>query len=118
MIMPKKLRKRKWIYIAHPTRYDMRCNKCWDGEINKTGTNIDWSEFEGKIWCYDCKKDITGFIGIFDGPIPMNACEILGCSLKRFYIKSKKIMKPVIGKDQRIVYRVCSQNELLSLKKA
>ena len=100
------------MYINHPTSYDIRCDKCWDGEINRTGTHIDWSEYEGRIWCYDCKEDRIGFIGIFDGPIAAEACELLGCSLKRYYFKSKKIMKPVASKKGEVVYRQCSQEEL------
>jgi len=108
------MKKRKWIYINSPVSYDIRCDKCWDGKINETGTNIDWSEYEGKIWCYDCKKDVTGFIGIFDGPIPMRTTELLGCSLKRFYLKSKKIMKPIIS-NGRVIYRQCNKKELSNL---
>ena len=112
-----KLKKRKWIYINHPTSYDIRCDKCWDGEINKTGTNIDWSEYEHRIWCYDCKEDRIGFIGIFDGPIPMEIAEMAGCSLLRYYFKSKKIMKPVANKQGRIVYRQCKKSEIPQIQK-
>lgn len=105
------MKKRKWIYINHPTVYDIRCDKCWNGQINKTGMNIDWSEYEHRIWCYDCKEDRFGTSGIFDGPIPIELTEILGCSLKRFYIKSKRIMKPVIDKSGRVVYRQYKRKE-------
>ena len=105
--------KRKWIYIHHPTRYDIRCNKCWDGEINETGTNIDWSEYEHKIWCYDCKKDLSGSPGVFDGPIPMGLSEMLGISFNRIYFKSGKIFKPVTSKNGKwIVYRECSARDV------
>ena len=109
----KGLRKRKWIYVHHPTTYDIRCDRCWDGDLNETGTNIDWSEYEGMIWCYDCKKDIGGFGGIFDGPIPMGTMEILGVSLNRIYLKSGKMFKPVNTKDGKdIVYRQCSKEDM------
>lgn len=106
----KRLRKRKWAYICNPVAYDIRCDRCWDGEINGTGTNIQWSEYEGRIWCYDCKEDIEGFPGIFDGPIPMGITELFGCSLKRYYFKSKKVMKPVISNGW-VVYRQCKKAE-------
>jgi len=104
------MRKRKWIYVCHPTKYDIRCNKCWNGNLEAGGgTNIDWSEYEGMIWCYDCKIDTYGFIGIFDGPIPIHGMEIMGISLNRLYFKSNKIFKPVVNKKGRVVYRQCSQ---------
>jgi len=107
------VRKRKWIYVHHPTRYEIRCNQCWDGEINDTGTNIDWSEYEHMIWCYDCQKDLPGFGGIFTGPIPVHISEMLGVSLNRIYLKSGKIFKPVVSKDKRrIVYRQCGKEDL------
>lgn len=92
------MKKREWVYINNPKYYDIQCDKC-------KGINIEWSEYEHKIWCYDCEIDTSGTLGIFDGPIGMGACEILGCSLKRFYLKSKALCKPIITKDNKIVYR-------------
>lgn len=106
-------RKRTWIYVHKPTRYDIRCSKCWDGEINETGTNIDWSEYEHLIWCHDCKKDLRGFSGIFDGPIPVGVTEMLGVSLNRIYLKSGKMFKLVDTKDgKHSVYRQCGCKDL------
>lgn len=65
-----KLRKRKWCYCLSPTAYDIFCDKC-------QGDNITWSEFEHKIWCYDCKIDTEGTGGIFDGFIPVQLTKIL-----------------------------------------
>jgi len=107
----RKRKKRKWIYVHHPTRYDIRCDKCWDGDVNETGTNIDWSEYEHLIWCYDCKKDLSGFIGIFDGPIPIEATEMMGVSLNRIYLKSGKMFKLVDGKNESGVYRQCGKKD-------
>ena len=106
------MKKRKWIYVHHPTRYDIRCDQCWDGDLNGTGTNIDWSEYEHMIWCYDCKKDLPGFSGVFDGPIPMHISEMLGVSFNRMYFKSGKMFKPVTAKDgRRVVYRQCGKED-------
>ncbi len=58
-----------------------------------------------------------GFPGIFDGPIPMEITELLGCSLLRYYFKSKKIMKPVVNKKNRIVYRQCKRTEIPQIQK-
>lgn len=109
----KRLRKRKWVYVHHPTRYDIRCDHCWDGDLNETGTNIDWSEYEHLIWCYDCKKDLPGFAGIFDGPIPIGAMEMLGVSLNRIYLKSGKMFKLVNTKNGKSsVYRQCGAGDM------
>jgi len=56
-------------------------------------------------------------MGIFDGPIPMEIAEMLGCSLLRYYFKSKKIMKPVVNKQGRIVYRQCKKSEIPQILK-
>lgn len=68
-------------------------------------TNIEWSEYEHKIWCYDCLKDLPGTPGIFDGPIPLGTMEILGAPLWRIYLKSQAVCKPVITKAGKVVYR-------------
>jgi hypothetical protein len=83
------MKHRKWIYVQKPQRYDITCDKCG-------GTNIEWSEYEHKIWCYDCKIDTDGNGGIFDGPIPMGAAELLGLSFNRFYFKENKVKYPRI----------------------
>ena len=96
----------------HPMAYDMRCDKCWDGDLSsKAGRNIDWSEYEHCIWCYDCKIDTSGFGGLFDGPIAMGLTKMLGIVFWRIYLESKRIMKDVIS-GERIVYRQCSAKEI------
>jgi hypothetical protein len=70
----------------------MRCDKCWSGDLNDgTGTNIEWSEYEHKIWCYDCEIDTEGFKGIFDGPIPLQASRLLGITFDRINLETKQI---------------------------
>ena len=92
------MKKRKWIYICKPQKYDITCDKCG-------GTNIEWSEYEHMIWCYFCKIDTPGTPGIFDGPIPMGVMEILGAPLWRIYLKSGAVCKSTIDKHNRVVYR-------------
>lgn len=48
-----KLVKRKMAWVYPPLRYGMFCDKC-------RGVNITWSEYEQRIWCYDCKIDTEG----------------------------------------------------------
>jgi len=104
-----KNKKRKWMYIQNPIIYGIRCNKC-------NGTNITWSEYEHHIWCYDCQEDLPGTAGIFDGPIAIKLSKLLGISFKRYYFKSGKIMKPVVSKNNYVIYRQCSKLELENIK--
>lgn len=82
----KQLYKRTWVYCQNPKDYQMSCDKCG-------GTNIEWSEFEGHIFCYDCKIDTPGNKGIFDGPIPIHAAKILGMSFDRIDLQTHKLLK-------------------------
>ena len=85
------MKKRKWIYIMKPDQYKISCDIC-------TGSNIEWSEYDGMIWCYDCEKDTKGSEGIFGGPIPVmhslpelvNALSLFGLSLDRIDLKTGK----------------------------
>ena len=72
----KSVRKREWMYIQKPYEYEMTCDKC-------DGSNIEWSEWEHLIWCYDCEIDTKGTPGIFGSPIPVNLCKMLGITFKR-----------------------------------
>jgi len=62
--------KRKTCFVLKPDAYEISCDKCG-------GINITWSEYEHKIWCYDCQIDTDGNPGIFDGPIPVGVTKML-----------------------------------------
>lgn len=95
----KKLKKREWFYVLLPTAYEMRCDHCWKGELEDgTGKNITWSEYEGKIWCYDCEVDTDGTGGILDGPISLHLSSMLGITFDRFNIKKNCIEKLNLNK--------------------
>ncbi len=79
-----KMKKRKFHYICPPADYAIRCDKC--GSIN-----IEWSEYEHMIWCYDCKVDTEGSGCIFDGPTPWGAMQMLGIPLDRWNMKKQRI---------------------------
>lgn len=91
------MKKRKWVYCMQPAEFSMECDKCH-------GTNITWSEFEHLIWCYDCQIDTEGEKGIFEGPIPFFASELMGISFARYYIKSRTIKYPHLL-NHKIVYK-------------
>lgn len=80
------MKKRTWHYVMEPQVFEMHCDKCEQD-------NITWSEFEHKIWCYDCKIDTEGFPGIFGGPIPMQISGLIGISFDRFNMETKKVDK-------------------------
>ena len=94
------MKKREWVYIQPPNTYEIQCDLCG-------GVNIAWSEFEHMIWCYFCEKDTKGSVGIFGGPIPIEACEMLGISLdkidlntgKRLYLKVRE--KDVVWEEKK-----------------
>jgi hypothetical protein len=80
------LKKRTWHYVQKPYEYEIKCDLCG-------GTNIEWSEYEGCIWCYTCEKDTKGTGGVFDGPIPVNLAHVLGMSFDRYDMINKKVIK-------------------------
>jgi len=78
--------KRRYIYMNRPHTFGIRCDKC-------SGTNTDWSEFAGMIWCYDCRIDTRGDGGVFSGPIPEEASKILGMNFNRYDLVEEKVIK-------------------------
>jgi hypothetical protein len=85
------MRHRTWHYIQNPRDYGIECDKC-------NGTNIQWSEYEHMIWCYDCEIDTQGTGGVFDGPIMVGVCGLLGMSFDRWNMKKNRQESPrVVG---------------------
>lgn len=72
-----------------PQSYEVFCDKCGS-------SNIDWSEYEHMIWCYDCKIDTLGNEGIFGGPIGWGVAALLGISFARWNIKKDRVEYPRI----------------------
>jgi len=93
------MRKRKWIYIQKPVNYGMSCDKCGR-------KNIEWSEFEHMVWCYDCKIDTRGNEGIFSGPIPLEVSKLFGTSFDRYYFRDKTIRKMEVRGDKLVWKKV------------
>ena len=91
------LKRRDWIYTQHPTVYGISCNYCG-------GTGIDWSEFEGRIWCHDCHCDVTGNGGIFNGPIQIEVCEMFGVRFDKLELRTGNILRMAI-ENNKIIWR-------------
>ena len=81
-----KLQKRRFMYVQKPQEYEIHCDKCG-------GLNLNWSEWEGLIWCYDCQIDTPGDKGIFSGPIPMTLATYLGICFDRYDLETQKVLK-------------------------
>ena len=93
------LPRRKWVYIRFPSAYEIAPCSC--GNVD-----TEWSEFEKHIWCEECQKDfIPEHNGIFDGPIPFLAAEMLGISFDRINLETKQIEKCSIEGD-KIVWKI------------
>ena len=86
------MKKREWVYAMEPRAYEMTCDLCG-------GADIAWSEFEGMLWCYACEKDTPGTPGIFDGPIPLRTCGLLGISFDRINLATGERLKMAINGD-------------------
>jgi hypothetical protein len=56
------------------------------------------------LWCYDCEIDTPGFGGIFDGPIPINLCLMLGLTFDRIRISDMKRLTMYIDDNGNIEY--------------
>ena len=83
------LKRRKWAYIHNPKQYGIKCDICGKD-------NIEWSEFEHFIWCYNCEKDTKGNEGLFDGcPVPVNICKLMGISFDEVNLETGEIRNEV-----------------------
>ncbi len=82
-----KLKKRKWAYIQPPSDYAMSGCPCGNG-------NTEWSEWEGYLWCDKCQKDfIPESNGIFDGPVAIKVCNMLGMYFDVINIETMEFIK-------------------------
>ena len=78
--------KRIWCYIQKPFEWGIVCPNCG-------GENIDWSEFEGCIWCYDCEKDIDNYDNPLSGPVPVGVARMVGIYLDQINLETGEIKK-------------------------
>ena len=74
-------KKRKWVYVQSPGTYDVFCDLCGNKDV-------EWSEYQGLVWCWRCLKNTKGTAGIFGGPIPVELTKMLGISFDRIDIKT------------------------------
>lgn len=85
--MTEPLEKRTWCYAQSPAVYEISPCECGNGDTQ-------WSEFKGHLWCAKCEKDfIPKHNGVFDGPIPVAVCGMLGISFDRINLETNEIEK-------------------------
>jgi hypothetical protein len=93
-----KLNRRRWVYIQDAPAYEIKCDRCGN-------PHVTWSEYRHLVWCWMCLKDTPGDGGIFDGPIPMQICKILGISFDRIHLKTGRILKMQETKSGRLIWK-------------
>jgi hypothetical protein len=81
--------KRKWVFAQRPREYEIAgCPQC--GNLDP-----DWSEFAHQLWCPVCRIDfVPRHGGIFDGPIPVEACKLMGIDLRQVNIETHEVREP------------------------
>jgi hypothetical protein len=79
------LEKREWMYCQKPAVYGIRGCACGNNEC-------EYSEYKDHLWCAKCKKDfVPSHWGVFDGPILVQACEMLGMFFHRIDLKTNRL---------------------------
>ena len=80
--------RRQWVYVLHPADYGISgCPTCGN-------TDCQWSEFEKMLWCARCRKDFKPASGgLFDGPIGIEVCRLLGIVFDRYEIVTGRVVK-------------------------
>ena len=94
--------KREWCYYQKPAVYEISCDLCG-------GDNTTWSEYQGHIWCFDCVRDTRGTGGVFGGPIPLGACELMGIRFDRIRLSDGKLLRMRAG-DDGVSWEAACQN--------
>lgn len=71
--------------MQQPKDYGMAMHGCGHSDP-------EWSEWKEHLWCPVCKVDfIPIHSGLFDGPIGVYACEMMGIVFDRFNLKTDKV---------------------------
>lgn len=79
--------KRKWVYAQTPSIYGISGCSCGN-------TNTEWSEYKNHLWCDQCLKDfIPECNGIFDGPITIQVCNLLGIYFNVINLETMQVIE-------------------------
>lgn len=75
--------KRRWCYAQPPHIYEVAPCSCGNNRCQ-------WSEWRHMLWCEVCRKDfVPEHNGIFDGPIPMYAANMMGIYFHRLDLRRR-----------------------------
>lgn len=78
--------KRTHCYVMRPKEYQISGCACGNADP-------DWSEYKGRLWCPVCQIDfVPASNGIFDGPIPVHAMELMGIDMRMYDIETGEIL--------------------------
>lgn len=87
------MKKREFCYIQHPSIYEIPPCSC--GSKHYT-----WSEFEDHLWCFNCEADFKPENwGIFDTPISLKLCNLMGIYFYRVELNSGDYFAPDINNN-------------------
>ena len=78
-------KRRTWWYVLPPAAFECACDSCG-------GSDLDWSEFKGMVWCRDCELDTQGTGGIFSGPIPVTVAAMFGIHFNIWHDRLKRVL--------------------------
>lgn len=77
-----KKEKREWMYAQPPATYGIPGCDCGNNDC-------EYSEWKDMLWCDKCQKDfIPSHWGVFDGPITVETCALLGMFFHRVDLKT------------------------------
>lgn len=77
-------KKRKWCYALGPEEFDMKCDRCG-------GVDIEWSQWEGMIWCRHCQVDTDGENRLFAGGLIVSVSGNVQISLDRVNMETGEV---------------------------
>lgn len=76
------MKKRTWHYNQRPKIFEISPCECGNEDT-------EWSEYKDHLWCSKCQVDFTPKNwGIFDGPICINVCALLGIYFDRWNLET------------------------------
>ena len=85
------LQKRTHLYVQRPKVFEMSPCACGNDDP-------DWSEFKGLLWCQKCEQDFAPrHGGVFDGPVAIHACEMLGIYFDQINLATNEIEADPLG---------------------
>lgn len=79
------MEKRTHVYVQRPCDYEISGCKCGNADP-------DWSEYKRHLWCPVCQIDfVPEHNGVFDGPICLTVCTLLGISFDQYNLETHQI---------------------------